>query len=109
MGLRRKNTWTGGNLVPDPMILEMVGRRLDRAGLRGNGCLFDGFPRTLAQAEALDEFLAAAALPLDGVLELDVDEDELVRRRWPRGREDDRPEVIRNRLDAYLRANRAAV
>ncbi len=89
-----------GDLVPDEIILAMVGRRLGQPDCAG-GCLLDGFPRTLPQAEALDHLLAAERLPLGGVLELHVDEEELVQRMIHRGRADDRPEVIRQRLETY--------
>jgi adenylate kinase len=89
-----------GSLVPDPIVLEMVGRRLSQPEYRV-GCLLDGFPRTLGQAQALDEFLAEQGTPLDGVVELRVDEDELVRRLSSRGRTDDAPDVIRQRLRTY--------
>jgi adenylate kinase len=89
-----------GDLVPDEIILAMVGRRLGQPDC-AVGCLLDGFPRTLPQAEALDHLLAAQKLPLAGVLELHVDEEELVQRMIHRGRADDRPEVIRQRLETY--------
>ncbi len=101
-GLSAKAYMDRGDLVPDGVILAMVGRRLDEPDCAA-GCLFDGFPRTLAQAEALGPLLAARGTPLSGVLELDVDEAELVRRLGLRGRADDRPEVIQQRLDGYRR------
>ena len=61
------------NSVPDQIILEMIGTPTGRTGL-AEGCLFDGFPRTIAQAEALDEFLSRRGQPLSGVLELQVDQ-----------------------------------
>jgi adenylate kinase len=63
--------------------------------------LLDGFPRTIAQAEALDAMLTARKTPLDVVLELAAPEEELFRRLAGRGRADDKPEVIRRRLVAY--------
>ncbi|HIQ22053.1 MAG TPA: adenylate kinase, partial [Planctomycetes bacterium] len=68
-----------------------------------DGYLLDGFPRTIAQAEALDRLLQRKGTPLDAVLELQVPEDELFRRLAGRGRADDTPEVIRRRLVAYRR------
>jgi adenylate kinase len=102
IGILSQQYMSSGKLVPDPIILEIMGRRLDQPDCR-NGCLLDGFPRTLGQARALDEFLAHRGIPLSGVLELKVDQDELVDRLAGRGRDDDRPEIIRQRLEHYSR------
>ena len=89
-----------GNLVPDPLIIELVGHRLGEPDC-DRGCLLDGFPRTLRQAQALDAFLIQHGKPLDGVLELNVDEETLEARLVGRGRSDDQPQVIRQRFRAY--------
>ena len=89
-----------GQLVPDEIILKIVQERLQTDDCR-RGYLLDGFPRTLAQAEALDRMLTQDGTPLDVVLELRVPEEELFRRLSGRGRSDDHPEVIRQRLVAY--------
>ena len=89
-----------GQLVPDEIILKIVQERL-RADDCRRGYLLDGFPRTLAQAEALDRMLSQDGTPLNVVLELRVPEEELFRRLSGRGRSDDKPEVIRQRLVAY--------
>lgn len=68
-----------GRLVPDEMIVGMIDRRLDRDDCRG-GFILDGFPRTLAQASALDEMLAKKGLKLDTVLSIDVDDEAMVER-----------------------------
>ncbi len=65
------------------------------------GCLFDGFPRNVDQAKALDELMGERQTPLDLVLELQVDSDELVRRMLARKRPDDTPETIAQRLEVY--------
>jgi adenylate kinase len=91
---------SAGKLVPDPLILELVDARLDQEDCR-RGYLLDGFPRTLPQAEALDETLKRRSTPLSAVLELDVDTDQLIRRLALRGREDDKPDVIRERMEQY--------
>jgi adenylate kinase len=91
-----------GALVPDDIILAMVARRIAEPDC-AKGCLFDGFPRTVPQAQALDRLLAGKKLTLDAVLELTANEDSVVRRLSGRGRSDDRPEVIRERLEAYRR------
>jgi adenylate kinase len=62
----------------------------------------DGFPRTQRQAEALDEMLRRAGTPLTLVAELQADSEELVRRMESRGREDDKPEIVRKRLEDYI-------
>ena len=91
-----------GALVPDDIILAMVARRIAEPDC-AKGCLFDGFPRTVPQAQALDALLARQKMPLDAVLELKANEESVVRRLSGRGRSDDRPEVIRERLEAYRR------
>ena len=68
-----------GRLVPDPLVLAMVGEKLNEPEF-ADGCMFDGFPRTLQQARSLDESLAKRGTPLDLALELRADEDELVTR-----------------------------
>jgi adenylate kinase len=95
-----------GQLVPDEVMLRVVAERLERPDCR-EGCLLDGFPRTLVQAQALDELLARRRTPLDAVLELRIDEDEVIRRLASRGRTDDRPETIRERLKAFYESNQA--
>lgn len=102
VGRLSKQYLESGKLVPDPTILQLVGERLDRGDCH-RGCLFDGFPRTLGQAEALDVFLRQRNMPISGVLELRVDDHEIVRRLASRGRSDDRPEIIRARLEHYQR------
>jgi adenylate kinase len=89
-----------GQLVPDPVIIDLILERLERDDCKG-GYLLDGFPRTVGQAESLDEFVRAVGKPLDCVLELQVDADKLVGRLLGRGRDDDTEEVIRHRLVAF--------
>jgi adenylate kinase len=100
VGVKAEGYMSTGQLVPDDIIVAIIRDRLTQADCRG-GYLLDGFPRTIAQAEALDAMLAKQATPLDAVLQLDVAEDELFRRLAGRGRADDKPEVIRQRLVAY--------
>jgi len=99
-GIAAKAFMDRGDLVPDELVLKMISLRLGRTDCT-EGYLLDGFPRTLPQAEALDRLLAEEHSPLDCVLELHVDEEELVGRMMHRGRADDRPEVIRQRLVTY--------
>jgi adenylate kinase len=109
LGQKAKIYMDAGNLVPDEITVAMVKDRLTETDAKG-GFLLDGFPRTIAQAEQLRESLADLGQALDGVLELVVDEDELVRRLSGRRmlvdgemiqRDDDRPETVRHRLHVY--------
>jgi adenylate kinase len=68
-----------GKLVPDEITIKMMSERLDQPDCR-NGFILDGFPRSAAQAEALDKMLASKGLKLDGVVEMQVDDDKLVER-----------------------------
>ena len=78
IGLKAKEVMERGELVSDAIVSVLIGERLDSAVDRG--AIFDGFPRTRAQAEALDLLLAERGRDLDHVIELAVDEDELVKR-----------------------------
>lgn len=89
-----------GQLVPDEIILKLMDERLARGDCE-EGALFDGFPRTLAQARALDKMLEKTGQPLDVVLQLKVDDAEVVRRLAGRGRKDDQPAVLAERLKGY--------
>ena len=100
VGLKADGYMSSGALVPDDIIVSIIAERLGQPDCR-SGYLLDGFPRTIAQAEALDAMLAEKGTPLDVVLELRVPEEELFRRLAGRGRADDTPEVIRQRLVAY--------
>ncbi|MGD0900193.1 MAG: adenylate kinase [Thermoguttaceae bacterium] len=100
LGRKADAFMSAGQLVPDDLIIDLIRQRLEQPDC-GKGYLLDGFPRTIAQAEALDALLARRATPLDVVLELRVPEEELFQRLASRGRADDRPEVIRQRLVAY--------
>ena len=91
---------SAGQLVPDDVILRIIDHRLRQPDCQA-GFLLDGFPRTLVQAGALDRVLAEQDTPLEVVLELRVPEEELFRGLAGRGRADDKPEVIRQRLVAY--------
>jgi adenylate kinase len=105
LGVQADQYMSRGELVPDQLIIDLIRERLSSPDC-ARGYLLDGFPRTIAQAEALDEMLAEKKTPLDVVLELQVPEDELFQRLAGRGRADDKPEVIRQRLVAY--ANQTA-
>ena len=100
VGKKAEEYMSQGQLVPDDVIIAIIADRLAQSDCQ-SGYLLDGFPRTIAQAEALDAMLAEKATPLDVVLELRVPEDELFNRLAGRGRADDTPDVIRQRLVAY--------
>ena len=99
-GMRAASYMEQGQLVPDAMILGMVTKRLESADCR-TGFLLDGFPRTLPQASTLDELLERRAMSVDGVLELAVPRDELVRRMLARKRADDNPEIFSKRIASF--------
>ena len=83
-GLRVKHIMDRGELVPDDVVVSVIANRIDHSDA-ANGFILDGFPRTVAQAEALDQELATRGIKLDAVLELEVDEDALLDRiRGPR-------------------------
>ena len=110
IGLKAKDIMARGALVPDEVVVAIVSDRIDQADAK-HGFILDGFPRTVPQAEALDRMLDEKGLRLDGVVELEVDPDILVRRIASRVEEmkargeplrpDDNPEVLKQRLTAY--------
>ncbi|MDR2172107.1 MAG: adenylate kinase [Planctomycetaceae bacterium] len=100
IGLNAEKYMLSGQFVPDNVIIDIISDRLNSQDFKA-GFLLDGFPRTLPQAQALDEMLQKNKTPLDVVLELKVPDDELYRRLAERGRTDDKPDVIRNRLTVY--------
>jgi len=89
-----------GQLVPDEIIVGMVTKRLEASDCR-DGCLLDGFPRTLPQAATLDELLERQAMSVDGVIELAVPRDELIRRMLARKRADDNPDIFSKRIASF--------
>jgi adenylate kinase len=91
-----------GHLVPDDVVFGIVVERLGERDCH-IGCLFDGFPRTVPQAEAFDRLLAERGMPLDLVIALDVSEPVLVGRLLSRGRPDDNRDTIRERFRQYAR------
>lgn len=89
-----------GELVTDKVVIKAVIDRL-RQPECAPGVLFDGFPRTLAQAEALDEHLAIQGMAIDAVIELVVEDEIIVQRLAGRGRPDDQHEIIQQRLRVF--------
>lgn len=112
IGQKAKAVMEAGELVSDEIVIGIIAERLDHADAR-KGFILDGFPRTVAQAEALDVMLKEKGLKLDAVIELVVDQSALVDRIMRRAeetrargeavRKDDDPEVFKHRLDAYNR------
>lgn len=94
-----------GQLVPDQLIVDMLAKVYDEFGRDHKGVIFDGFPRTIPQAEALKAMLSERGDKVAAMIELDVPEDELMKRLLLRGqqsgRSDDNEETIRKRLDVY--------
>ena len=104
LGLTCKGIIDRGELVPDEVVIALIESRLDEAEACG-GAIFDGFPRTLAQAQALDVLLAGRGSQVDRVIRLRVDEaallDRITQRFADMGRSDDNPESFKVRLKAY--------
>lgn len=94
-----------GQLIPDSLMIEILDDVLEKNAAGKKGVVFDGFPRTIPQAEALKELLSKRGSRLHAVIGLEVPEEELVQRMLRRGQEtgraDDNPETIKNRLDVY--------
>lgn len=94
-----------GQLIPDAVMIEILDNVLEEKAEGKNGVVFDGFPRTIAQAEALEKLLKKRGAKIDGVIGLEVGEDELIKRMLQRGREtgrtDDNLETITRRLEVY--------
>jgi adenylate kinase len=106
LGQRVKPIYDAGELVPDDLMIDLIRERLEQDDVV-EGFVLDGFPRTMAQAEALDEMLREIERPVTVVLQLDVPEDVCVERLSKRaekeGRVDDTPDAIRTRLALYRR------
>ena len=105
LGKLAQDYMTKGNLVPDQVVIDMVDDKIKSSG-NINGIIFDGFPRTTPQAEALDRLLASKNAPITVLIELVVPENELKKRLAERAikenRPDDaKPEVIANRISVY--------
>jgi adenylate kinase len=98
LGLEAQAVMARGELVSDALVLAIVRSRLEG---HAGGWLLDGFPRNLAQAEALDGLLVELDQRIEQVLLLELADEELVRRLLARGREDDNEAVIRHRLVVY--------
>lgn len=110
VGLKAKAVMDRGELVSDDIVVGIIADRIEEADAK-QGFILDGFPRTVAQAEAFDAMLAEKGLKLDAVIEFKVNEGELVDRivkraketeaRGEQVRKDDNPDVFKTRLEAY--------
>jgi len=100
MGLEAKRYMRAGELVPDGVILGIVGEILAHEDSDA-GFLLDGFPRTVAQAEGLRRLLLETGDDLDAIVDLSVPDAEIMKRLSTRGRKDDLQETIRRRLEVY--------
>lgn len=100
LGRAAKAAMDAGELVSDETVIGMIRDRLTSPDA-ANGFILDGFPRSLAQAEELDRLLTELDRPLQRVIHLQVDNEEIVQRLTDRGRGDDTEETIRNRLAVF--------
>lgn len=105
LGQLAKGYMDKGNLVPDQVVIDMVDDKIKSSGSI-SGIIFDGFPRTIPQAEALDKLLASKQAPIKILIELVVPEEELKKRLAERAAKENRPddakpEVIENRIAVY--------
>lgn len=108
LGRQAKEVMDAGRLMPDDIMIRIIGERIEQAQREANGFILDGFPRNVAQAEALDRMLEEKNMALDAVVELAVDDNILVSRIEKRAREtvggpraDDNVEALKKRLAVY--------
>jgi len=93
-----------GELVPDDLIIELVNstlHRLQNKNSQFQGVILDGFPRTINQAASLDNKIKDSGASIKAVIYLDISDEKIISRLQSRGRNDDKPELIRNRLNVY--------
>jgi adenylate kinase len=112
LGRNAKQIMDRGDLVSDAIVIGIIAHRLNEPDC-SRGAIFDGFPRTIAQAEALDRLLESLGQQIDLAIELKVNDEALIERSANRVKEmiaagqspraDDTPETLRNRLDVYYR------
>ena len=105
LGMEAKHLMDAGILVPDEVVIGMISHKLD-SNKEAKGFIFDGFPRTVAQAEALDHLLKTKNAPIAGMIALEVTDEELEKRLLLRGKASGRPdvanpEVIQKRIKEY--------
>ena len=105
LGKQAREYMDAGNLVPDEITNAMVADRLNQDDVQANGFMLDGYPRNEAQAEFLDHYLAENNSAVSATLYFEVSDSLLRERLLGRGRADDTPEVIDNRLEVNKAAN----
>ncbi|MDD4993654.1 MAG: adenylate kinase [Paludibacter sp.] len=105
LGIIAESFISKGNLVPDEMIISILAKNIKAFGSDINGVILDGFPRTVAQAEALETLMSSNGTEITVLLDLNVEKDELINRLLKRGetsgRSDDNLETITKRLEVY--------
>ena len=100
LGIQVRDLVRAGELVPDDLVMDLMRRRFGRPDIK-QGWILDGFPRTIAQARALDRLLSIVQQPHPTVVCFDVSAETAIARMLARGRSDDREDAIRRRLDVY--------
>ena len=105
LGLKAKELMDKGDLVPDEVVINMISSKLDK-NQNANGFIFDGFPRTTAQAKALDNLLQEKGTSISVMLSLKVKNEELIKRLLERGKisgraDDQNKKIISNRINEY--------
>lgn len=100
VGMLAKEYVDSGKLVPDEVVTRIVEEAMSGTQF-ADGCILDGFPRTRAQADALDQLLAKKGLSIGRVVNLEVDDETIIARLLQRGRADDTEAIIRDRLNVY--------
>ena len=105
LGIEAKTLMDRGDLVPDAVVIGMISSKLDN-NPDANGFIFDGFPRTTNQAESLDNLLKGKETAISAMLSLKVEDEELIRRLFERGKnsgraDDQNKEIIANRINEY--------
>jgi adenylate kinase len=105
LGITAESYISKGNLVPDAMIIDILSKHVENQAEDSNGIILDGFPRTVAQAEALEVMMKKLNKEISVLIDLKVDENELINRLITRGqtsgRSDDNLATIQKRLDVY--------
>lgn len=101
LGLKAKEIMEKGELVPDDVMIGLVRDAISKKEMRDKGFILDGFPRTIAQAEALDGIFVLLGYSDVKVVNITADNDEIIKRLLGRGRRDDTIETVKHRLEVY--------